>query len=87
VIALIAGALGFGGVAAAGAVGMANLLFGLFLALALALALAIFVVLTALGKGDPEGDEINEFSRFGAARHGGVPAQGAASSSLVASWD
>jgi uncharacterized membrane protein YtjA (UPF0391 family) len=45
VISLIAGALGFGGVAA-GAAGMAKVLFGLFLILAV-----IFVVLAALGVG------------------------------------
>lgn len=45
VISLIAGALGFGGVAA-GAAGIAKVLFGLFLILAV-----IFVVLAALGVG------------------------------------
>lgn len=45
VISLIAGALGFGGVAA-GAAGIAKILFGLFLILAV-----IFVVLAALGVG------------------------------------
>ena len=44
-ISLIAGALGFGGVAA-GAAGIAKILFGLFLILAV-----IFVVLAALGVG------------------------------------
>ena len=45
IISLIAGALGFGGVAA-GAAGIAKILFGLFLILAV-----IFVVLAALGVG------------------------------------
>jgi uncharacterized membrane protein YtjA (UPF0391 family) len=45
VISLVAGALGFGGVAA-GAAGIAKVLFGLFLILAV-----IFVVLAALGVG------------------------------------
>jgi uncharacterized membrane protein YtjA (UPF0391 family) len=45
IISLIAGALGFGGVAA-GAAGIAKILFGLFLNLAV-----IFVVLAALGVG------------------------------------
>ncbi|MGH6638360.1 MAG: DUF1328 domain-containing protein [Polaromonas sp.] len=45
VISLIAGALGFGGVAA-GTAGIAKVLFGLFLILA-----AIFLVLAALGVG------------------------------------
>lgn len=45
VISLISGAFGFWGVAA-GAAGIANILFGLFLILA-----AIFVVLAALGVG------------------------------------
>jgi uncharacterized membrane protein YtjA (UPF0391 family) len=45
VISLIAGALGFGGVAA-GAAGIAKILFGLFLILAV-----VFVVLAALGVG------------------------------------
>jgi uncharacterized membrane protein YtjA (UPF0391 family) len=45
VISLIAGALGFGGVAV-GAAGIAKILFGLFLILAV-----IFVVLAALGVG------------------------------------
>jgi uncharacterized membrane protein YtjA (UPF0391 family) len=45
VTSLIAGALGFGGVAA-GAAGIAKVLFGLFLILAV-----IFVVLAALGVG------------------------------------
>jgi uncharacterized membrane protein YtjA (UPF0391 family) len=45
VISLIAGALGFGGVAA-GAAGIAKVLFGLFLVLAV-----IFLVLAALGVG------------------------------------
>ena len=44
-IALVAGALGFGGIAA-GAAGIAKILFGLFLILAV-----IFVVLAALGVG------------------------------------
>ncbi|SEB24075.1 DUF1328 family protein [Variovorax sp. YR216] len=45
VISLIAGALGFGGVAA-GAAGIAKVLFGLFLILAV-----VFLVLAALGVG------------------------------------
>jgi uncharacterized membrane protein YtjA (UPF0391 family) len=45
VVSLIAGALGFGGVAA-GAAGIAKVFFGLFLILAV-----IFVVLAALGVG------------------------------------
>jgi uncharacterized membrane protein YtjA (UPF0391 family) len=45
VISLIAGALGYGGVAA-GAAGIAKILFGLFLILAV-----VFVVLAALGVG------------------------------------
>jgi uncharacterized membrane protein YtjA (UPF0391 family) len=45
VISLIAGALGFGGLAA-GAAGIAKILFGLFLILA-----AVFLVLAALGVG------------------------------------
>jgi uncharacterized membrane protein YtjA (UPF0391 family) len=45
IISLIAGALGFGGIAA-GAAGIAKLLFGIFLVLAL-----IFVVLAVLGVG------------------------------------
>ena len=45
IISLIAGGLGFGGVAA-GAAGIAKILFGLFLILAV-----IFVVLAALGVG------------------------------------
>jgi len=45
VISLIAGALGFGGVAA-GAAGIAKVLFGLFLVLAV-----VFLVLAALGVG------------------------------------
>lgn len=45
VVSLIAGALGFGGIAA-GAAGIAKLLFGLFLILAV-----IFVVLAVLGVG------------------------------------
>ena len=45
VIALIAGVLGFGGIAGS-AVGIAKILFGLFLILAL-----IFIVLAALGVG------------------------------------
>ena len=45
VISLIAGALGFGGLAA-GAAGIAKVLFGLFLILA-----AVFLVLAALGVG------------------------------------
>ena len=45
VVSLIAGTLGFGGVAA-GTAGIAKVLFGLFLILAL-----IFVVLAALGVG------------------------------------
>lgn len=44
-ISLIAGALGFGGMAA-GAAGIAKILFGLFLILA-----AIFLLLAALGVG------------------------------------
>jgi len=44
-ISLVAGALGFGGVAA-GSAGIAKILFGLFLILAV-----IFVVLAALGVG------------------------------------
>ena len=44
-ISLIAGALGFGGIAA-GSAGLAKIFFGLFLILAL-----IFVVLAALGVG------------------------------------
>jgi uncharacterized membrane protein YtjA (UPF0391 family) len=44
-ISLIAGALGFGGVAA-GSAGIAKILFGLFLILAV-----IFIVLAALGVG------------------------------------
>ena len=44
-ISLVAGALGFGGIAA-GSVGIAKILFGLFLILAV-----IFVVLAALGVG------------------------------------
>ncbi|EJL85613.1 Protein of unknown function (DUF1328) [Polaromonas sp. CF318] len=44
-ISLIAGALGFGGVAA-GAAGIAKILFGLFLILAV-----IFLLLAALGVG------------------------------------
>lgn len=44
-ISLIAGALGFGGVAA-GAAGIAKILFGLFLILAV-----VFLVLAALGVG------------------------------------
>ena len=44
-ISLIAGALGFGGVAA-GSAGIAKILFGLFLILAV-----IFIVLAALGAG------------------------------------
>jgi len=44
-ISLIAGALGFGGVAA-GAAGIAKILFGLFLILAV-----IFLILAALGVG------------------------------------
>jgi len=45
VISLIAGALGFGGIAA-GAAGIAKVLFGLFLILAI-----VFLVLAALGVG------------------------------------
>jgi uncharacterized membrane protein YtjA (UPF0391 family) len=45
VISLIAGALGFGGIAA-GAAGIAKVLFGLFLILAV-----VFLVLAALGVG------------------------------------
>jgi uncharacterized membrane protein YtjA (UPF0391 family) len=45
IISLIAGALGFGGVAA-GAAGIAKVLFGLFLVLAV-----VFLVLAALGVG------------------------------------
>lgn len=45
IISLIAGALGFGGVAA-GAAGIAKILFGLFLILAV-----IFLLLAALGVG------------------------------------
>jgi uncharacterized membrane protein YtjA (UPF0391 family) len=45
VISLVAGLLGFGGIAA-GAAGIAKLLFGLFLVLAV-----LFVVLAALGVG------------------------------------
>ncbi len=45
IVSLIAGALGFGGVAA-GAAGIAKILFGLFLVLAV-----IFLVLAALGVG------------------------------------
>ncbi|RZL89743.1 MAG: DUF1328 domain-containing protein [Variovorax sp.] len=45
VISLIAGAFGFGGVAA-GAAGIAKVLFGLFLLLAV-----VFLVLAALGVG------------------------------------
>jgi len=45
IISLIAGALGFGGIAA-GSAGIAKILFGLFLILAV-----IFVVLAALGVG------------------------------------
>ena len=45
VVSLIAGALGFGGIAA-GAAGIAKVLFGLFLVLAV-----IFLVLAALGVG------------------------------------
>lgn len=45
VISLLAGALGFGGVAA-GAAGIAKVLFGLFLLLAV-----VFLVLAALGIG------------------------------------
>ena len=47
IISLIAGALGFGGIAA-GSAGIAKILFGLFLILAV-----IFVVLAALGVGAP----------------------------------
>jgi len=45
VISLIAGALGFGGVAA-GSAGIAKVMFGLFLILAV-----VFIVLAALGVG------------------------------------
>ncbi|VWX59372.1 conserved hypothetical protein [Burkholderiales bacterium 8X] len=45
IVSLVAGALGFGGVAA-GAAGIAKVLFGLFLILAV-----IFLVLAALGVG------------------------------------
>lgn len=45
IVSLIAGALGFGGIAA-GAAGIAKLLFGLFLVLAV-----VFLVLAALGIG------------------------------------
>ena len=45
IISLIAGALGFGGIAA-GSAGIAKVLFGLFLVIAI-----IFVVLAALGVG------------------------------------
>lgn len=45
IVSLIAGALGFGGIAA-GAAGIAKLLFGLFLILAV-----LFLVLAALGIG------------------------------------
>jgi uncharacterized membrane protein YtjA (UPF0391 family) len=45
IISLIAGALGFGGIAA-GTAGIAKILFGLFLVLAV-----IFLVLAALGVG------------------------------------
>lgn len=45
IISLIAGALGFGGIAA-GAAGIAKILFGLFLILAV-----VFLVLAALGVG------------------------------------
>lgn len=45
VISLIAGALGFGGIAA-GSADIAKILFGLFLVLAI-----IFIVLAALGAG------------------------------------
>jgi uncharacterized membrane protein YtjA (UPF0391 family) len=45
VISLIAGALGFGGLAA-GSAGIAKILFGLFLILAV-----VFIVLAALGIG------------------------------------
>ena len=45
VISLIAGALGFGGIAASSA-GIAKILFGLFLILAV-----VFIVLAALGVG------------------------------------
>ncbi|OUM01500.1 DUF1328 family protein [Variovorax sp. JS1663] len=45
IVSLIAGALGFGGIAA-GAAGIAKLLFGLFLILAV-----VFLVLAALGIG------------------------------------
>jgi uncharacterized membrane protein YtjA (UPF0391 family) len=44
-ISLVAGALGFGGIAA-GSAGIAKILFGLFLILAV-----IFIVLAALGVG------------------------------------
>lgn len=44
-ISLVAGALGFGGIAA-GSAGMAKILFGFFLILAV-----IFIVLAALGVG------------------------------------
>ena len=45
VISLIAGALGFGGIAA-GSAGIAKILFGVFLILAV-----VFIVLAALGVG------------------------------------
>lgn len=45
IVSLIAGALGFGGIAA-GSAGIAKILFGLFLVLAV-----IFIVLAALGVG------------------------------------
>lgn len=45
IISLIAGALGFGGIAA-GSAGIAKILFGLFLILAV-----VFIVLAALGVG------------------------------------
>ncbi len=45
VVSLIAGALGFGGIAA-GSAGIAKVLFGLFLILAV-----VFIVLAALGVG------------------------------------
>lgn len=45
IISLIAGALGFGGIAA-GSAGIAKILFGLFLILAV-----LFIVLAALGVG------------------------------------
>lgn len=45
IISLIAGALGFGGIAA-GSAGIAKVLFGLFLILAV-----VFIVLAALGVG------------------------------------